>query len=180
MGGGRTMPDDFLSWFEAWPHAHKILVAGNHDFVAEQDAADFRRRLSTISRTTYMCDSGATIAGVRFWGSPVTPWFYDWAFNRHRGPEIAQHWAKMPADTQVLVTHAPPQGVLDANGNGEAQGCWDLLQRTADLPDLRLHVFGHIHAWGGRTVEEGVRRCLNAAVCDDQYRVVREPVVIEL
>lgn len=29
-------------------------------------------------------DSGTEIGGLQFWGSPVSPRFFDWAFNRTR------------------------------------------------------------------------------------------------
>ncbi|WP_199698433.1 hypothetical protein, partial [Deinococcus cavernae] len=47
-----------------------------------------------------------------FWGSPVTPFFCNWAFNRHED-EIGRHWAMIPDDVDVLVTHGPAQGILD-------------------------------------------------------------------
>lgn len=148
IAGRAAETDDFLDWLEAQPHAHKVFIAGNHDFYPERHPDLFREQVAAIPRVAYLHDSGTVIEGFRFWGSPVTPWFYDWAFNRHRGAEIAWHWSKIPDDTQVLITHGPPQGVLDADHSGRAQGCWDLLQRTARLAELRLHVFGHIHAWG--------------------------------
>lgn len=172
--------DDFFDWLEAQPHAHKVLIAGNHDFYPERCAEDFRSKVSPIPRVVYLEDSGTSIGGIRFWGSPVTPWFYGWAFNRQRGAEIARHWAMIPDGTQVLITHGPPKGVLDADHNGAAQGCWDLLQRTTDLAQLRLHVFGHMHARGGREAKVGTKRFLNAAVCDDGNRLVRGPVVVEI
>lgn len=178
--GEEAKPHDFLGWLDAQPHAHKIFIAGNHDFYPERHPDHFREQIAATSRVAYLDDSGTIIEGVHFWGSPVTPWFYDWAFNRSRGAEIARHWSRIPNDTHVLVTHGPPQGVLDADGNGEGQGCWDLLQRTAELSQLRLHVFGHMHAWGGRVLRDGAKRFLNASVCDDKNRLVREPLVIEI
>ena len=38
-----------------------------------------RARLEAAAE--YLCDSGATVDGVRVWGSPWQPAFCGWAFN---------------------------------------------------------------------------------------------------
>jgi Icc-related predicted phosphoesterase len=65
----------------------------------------------------------------------------------HRGAEIAEKWALIPADVQVLITHGPPHGILDvvARPRRKHAGCEAMRDRIAELPDLRLHAFGHIH-----------------------------------
>ena len=35
--GTRKETLDFLKWFSALPHPHKILIAGNHDFYLEKN-----------------------------------------------------------------------------------------------------------------------------------------------
>src|ERR1700750_2766810 len=88
---------DFNRWFAAQPHPHKILIAGNHDFLFEEDTMAARHLLS--DSVTYLEDSGyefdltpndgppsdAAKTRLKIWGSPITPWFFNWAFNRHRG-----------------------------------------------------------------------------------------------
>ena len=39
--GTRSETRDFLKWFSALPHPHKILVAGNHDFYLEKHARGY-------------------------------------------------------------------------------------------------------------------------------------------
>lgn len=57
-------------------------------------------------------DNELVFEGVKFWGSPITPFFHNWAFNRH--PEdIEPHWDMIPDDVNVLITHGPPKGILD-------------------------------------------------------------------
>lgn len=70
------------AWIRSLPHEHKIVIAGNHDwcFVNDADAA-----LALLGETvTYLEDSGISVEGVRFWGSPWQPAYNDWAFNRPR------------------------------------------------------------------------------------------------
>ena len=62
-----------------------VIVAGNHDYLPEKTPA----MCKTILRSgRYLEDSGVEINGLKFWGSPATPWFLDWAFNFERGEEI--------------------------------------------------------------------------------------------
>ncbi|GGR29313.1 metallophosphatase domain-containing protein [Deinococcus ruber] len=166
---------DFLTWFAAQPHRHKVFIAGNHDFLFEQHPAQARAMIP--EGVHYLEDSGVTLGGVRFWGSPVTPWFYDWAFNR-REDEIRPHWALIPPNTDVLITHGPPLGVLDAVRPDHHQvGCPQLAQVLATRVAARLHVFGHIHeSYGQRT--QGALTSVNASVLDHRYKLLNPPVMI--
>lgn len=171
----------FFDWLGSQPHDHKILIAGNHDFWVERQNKLFVEKVRRIPRVTYLQDSGAEIVGFRVWGSPVTPWFYDWAFNRQRGAEIQEHWDLIPTDTQILVTHGPPIGILDRNFRGENHGCADLRDVIDQrLSELKLHVFGHMHPGGGQQFELDGRLYVNAAICDERGYATRDAVVVDL
>jgi len=157
------------------PHPRKIVVAGNHDFAFEHEAA---RARALVTQATYLEDEEAEVSGLRVWGSPWQPWFYDWAFNLERGAPIRAKWDLIPEGIDVLVTHGPPLGHGDRTSRGEAVGCADLLDAVRRLGP-RLHVFGHIHEGYGRT-REGDTICVNASTCDVAYRPVNPPVVIDL
>lgn len=169
----------FLAWFAGLPHPHKVLVAGNHDFLFEREAA--RAEAMIPPGVTYLRDSGVTVGGLAIWGSPWQPWFYDWAFNLERGEELAKKWRLIPADTDVLVTHGPPHGTLDQTVRHppERVGCEALAGRLTELPRVRLHAFGHIHEAYGRE-RQGGRDSVNASICDVRYRPVNPPVVVEV
>ena len=166
----------FLDWYGSLPHTHKVLIAGNHDFLAEREPRLFRSLIP--DNLIYLEDSGVTIEGIRIWGSPIQPWFFDWAFNRQRGADIRQHWALIPDDTDILVTHGPPYGILDRVArDGSPVGCRDLLRRINDI-DIKINVFGHIHeAYGQQSV--GNTLFLNAAVLDENYILCHKPWVVD-
>ena len=131
------------AWFDAQPHRHKVVVAGNHDwaFVDEPERA---RALFAC----YLQDEGTAIEGLRIYGAPWQPAYNDWAFNLPRGAALAEKWAAIPEGLDILVTHGPPEGIGDDIELVGRSGCADLLARvTAVAP--RLHLFGHIHADGG-------------------------------
>ena len=125
----------------------------------------------------YLQDRGVLIDGVRVWGSPWQPRFFDWAFNLDRGPLLAEKWALIPGDTDILVTHGPPFGTLDLTPRGDRVGCEALAARLNDLR-VRLHVFGHIHHGYG-VVERGQRISVNASICDERYLPVNAPIVVD-
>lgn len=174
--GGAKEISLFMAWMDQQPHAHKVMIAGNHDFLAERNPEEF---LSLVpSGVTYLNDSGVEIAGLKIWGSPIQPWFHDWAFNRQRGPEIDVHWKKIPSGTDLLITHGPPYGILDTTTNGEKVGCADLLRRVEEIRP-RIHVFGHIHEAYGQHHQNGTH-FINASSLNHRYMPVFDPVVVDL
>jgi len=164
----------FCDWLRAQPHRHKVLVAGNHDFCFERHGAEARRFTSGIH---YLEDEGVELDGLRFYGSPWQPTFFNWAFNLPRGAALAEKWGRIPASTDVLVTHGPPLGILDRVHDGQRVGCADLLSAVERVAPL-LHTFGHIHESGG-VEQRGEQRFVNASVFDGRGGL-RAPTVVDL
>ncbi|WP_404367193.1 metallophosphatase domain-containing protein [Marinobacter sp.] len=170
--------EDLNEWLGSLPHRHKILVAGNHDWCL-QDEPDEAQKLVTAA--AYLRDSGVMINGLRFWGSPWTPVFHDWAFNLKRGQPLAERWALIPAETDVLITHGPPAGILDGVMTGiheQSVGCEE-LRKAVDHLQPRLHVFGHIHEGHGQHEQDGTL-FVNASTCLASFKPLNPPVVIEI
>ncbi len=160
----------FLDWFADQDYSHLVLIAGNHDFIAEKQPLWMNEECKK-RQIIYLNDSGVEIEGIKFWGSPIQPWFYDWAFNRARGPEIKKHWDLIPEDTQVLITHGPPHMILDGvpqrGGWYEHVGCADLYEKIIKT-NIKLHIFGHIHEGTGYKYLDG-RTYVNASSLDGMY-----------
>ena len=153
-----------------------VMIAGNHDWIFER-YKDAHRALKNI---IYLEDSAVEIDGVKFWGSPHQPWFYDWAFNHPRnGRALARYWSLIPDDTDVLITHGPPFGILDLPfGKGESAGCELLLKRVKEV-NPRVHIFGHIHgSYGQQRI--GPTLFVNACLCNELYQPVNPPHLIDL
>lgn len=182
--GSEREAEEFLIWYSALPHRHKIFVAGNHDWFYEND--NRRARLLTAHyNITYLQDSSAEIENLKIYGSPWQPRFYDWAFNLKRGAEMAEKWRMIPPDTEILITHGPPNGILDEVPRPfgiENTGCEELRKRIEEIAatgKLKLHVFGHIHCGYGTAENFGVK-FINAANCDEDYNPTQLPVVFDL
>lgn len=161
-------------WLRSLPHRHKVLIAGNHDFCLEQQPQAARALLHGL---TYLEDESCQCEGLKIYGSPWQPWFHDWAFNLRRGEPLRRVWAGIPEDTEILMTHGPPEGILDRCLDGREVGCQQLLQRVQEIRP-RLHLFGHIHeAYGQKTVDETL--FVNGSACTLQYKPVQKPWVLE-
>lgn len=175
---------EFLEWFAARPHAHKVVVPGNHDVIVERDPAGARALVPP--GVSFLQDAGAEVAGLRVWGSPWTPVFLRWAFMLPRGAALRARWDLIPAGTDVLVTHGPPYGHGDlARGftgpHPRAVGCAELLAAVRRVRP-RLHVFGHIHEGHGLTRSDELDGTLfaNAASCAHDQEAMNAPLVIDL
>ena len=112
---------------------------------------------------TFTLKSGATFT---IYTSPYTPEFCDWGFPYERNEDRfnpSQHVApnvncitKNPIPdfpgVDILMTHGPPEDILDLTFNHANVGCRALLRATSRARPL-LYCFGHIHeAYGAQVV----------------------------
>jgi len=196
INGDKALTLDFVDWFSEQPFKHKIFIAGNHDRWAE----NAHHELELAARRAgvhYLCAGGITLDGVAFWGSPFTPEFMDWSFMLSKGSHAKAHWQQVPANTDVLLTHGPPAGILDelelvsepgspassvgaggvgsdvAIGDNHSVGCPELKARVAQI-GVPLHIFGHIHEGYGE-LATGKTRFINASLMNNRYRLVNSP-----
>jgi Icc-related predicted phosphoesterase len=171
--GKQSQVEDFLKWFSKQDFKYKIFIAGNHDFFFERMPEDYIKLLIP-ENVIYLNDSGVEIEGIKIWGSPVQPWFYDWAFNRQRGEDIKKHWDLIPLSTDILITHGPAKGILDKTIQNVETGCEDLLNKIKEIRP-KYFIFGHIHEGYGMVEKKGTT-FINASVLDVQYQLANEPV----
>lgn len=159
--------------FKKLPHKYKVLVPGNHDWCFEKD---YEEAVKVFTEGIVLVNKGIEIEGVKFYGTPDQPIFYNWAFNKTAG-ELVKSYGKIPEDTDVLITHTPPLWVLDKVSRGHV-GSEELYNRVLEI-NPKLHVFGHIHEGYG-TVKINDTTFINAAICDERYRPVNEPIVFDI
>lgn len=175
----RTYSDlvEFVAWLASFPHQYKIWVAGNHDFYCETNPDDVYDLCGRVG-IYYLYNTDVVIEGVKFWGSPITPRFGEWAFMEDRGADITKVWAKIPDDTDVLITHGPPLGILDRNRHDAPCGCFDLMMRAKKIQP-KYHIFGHIHMWGNKIIAQEQVSFINCSVCSEDYDCTNPPVIVK-
>lgn len=169
--------ENFIRWFKELDFEYKVFIAGNHDFLFE--TASDEEIMSLIPEgIVYLQDNGVNINGINIWGSPITPWFGNWAFNRLRGDNISRHWELIPGNTDILITHGPAFRILDKTISGYHAGCKDLLLNILNIKP-KVHIFGHIHESYG-CIEKHQVKFINASILNERYEMVNKPLLFEL
>lgn len=131
----------------------------------------------------YLYESGTVLDGVRFYGAPYVVLDPSaatrWAFSLS-DMEIAARriWERVPANTDVLVTHGPPFGIMDRAFMGN-KGDDFLLLEVMERVQPRLHIFGHIHNQQGECTV-GCTRFVNAASQGEYDTPLLPPVRVRL
>jgi Icc-related predicted phosphoesterase len=177
--------------------AHIIVTPGNHDWLFERNFS-LAQEMCAKAGVTLLLDSSVTIDSIKIYGSPWQPEFMSWAFNLPRGEKLKDRWDLIPADTDILITHSPPHGVLDevkrveyypAQSSGKSRfiervehvGCEELMKAVGRIKPA-YHVFGHIHAQYGQFQYEqliGRTNFINASNCTEEYDPINIPIVFD-
>lgn len=159
---------DFVAWLDTLGYRHKIFIGGNHD-----DCLDGATVEELPDGCHYLCNSGIEIEGVKIWGMPL--FLSD---EIHAADLYPEKIARIPSGTDILVSHCPPQGVLDRSAFGAEMGNAE-LRRQVEAIAPRYHLFGHIHE--GYGVSETPRTIfVNGSVMDENYKLVNRPVVLTI
>lgn len=157
VNGSIAEVQEQLTWLNSLPHAHKVVIAGNHDVGLDPALKQQQEKKLELDWRSVTClnESSTTIAVrdrvLRIYGSPMTPRYGNWAFQYALTSSTTDPWKDaVPESTDILITHGPARGHLDASSANPLylQGC-PLLQREVWRLQPRLHVCGHVHAARG-------------------------------
>lgn len=176
--GGRD-PITSLSWFEnvfnKWiaglQYDKIILTPGNHDLAFE-----------AFSHVNVNCDvlidEFIIYKGFKIYGSPWQITFLRWAFNLDES-DLSRKWGFIPDDTDILLTHCPPFGVLDTTKTemksiGSPSLYCEIMKKS-----IPLCVFGHNHqGYGHKKIDDTV--FINTSLLDEDYKMVNFPYIIDV
>lgn len=168
----------FLEWFSKQPAKHKIFISGNHDWLDYENPSLFKEMLKEYPDVIYLKDEMAEVEGLKIWGRPWTPEFCGWAFMADRGsPLMYSTLSVVPTGMDILLTHGPAYKILDLVGSQHV-GCEDLLNEL-DRIKPKIMVCGHLHSSHGIKTVNGTKH-INAAMLNDQYKLVYSPTIFEL
>lgn len=195
----RTGLEDEITQFSNWlgklPHKHKIVIAGNHEITfdlenekelkesfygySHKNQINFKNTKALLKNCIYVEHNLIEVEGLKIFGTPYQPVFYHWAFNRE---EIDREklMKEIPSDIDILITHGPPNGILDYVPRSKTHaGCKFLLKEVNERIKPRLHVFGHIHeAYGWEKNQDTL--FLNASNCNLRYEAINKPFIVDL
>jgi Icc-related predicted phosphoesterase len=165
-------------WLGTIDAQHRIIIAGNHDTELERIGRAWCEQLFT--NAIYLQDKEVTINGIKFYGSPWCPEFNNWSFMYpRRSLDAKRVWEQIPKDTDILLTHCPPYGILDRNIRDERCGC-EVLQRILFDRNIKHHMFGHIHGWGSQSIHQEGTNFYNVSVLNENYNLVYKPTILEV
>jgi Icc-related predicted phosphoesterase len=188
MNSGYNPKDitNFCKWFNGLnQYQHKVFIAGNHDRIFENDPAGATEIYTSYKNIDYLQDDFIKVGDddgmIKIWGSPWQPEFYNWAFNLPKcGIELEAKWNAIPEDVDILITHGPPQQILDTSGapyNEPNLGC-PLLRVRVDAIKPKIHVFGHIHGSHGYKFLNGTH-FFNASILNERYEYQNKPITFD-
>ena len=160
----------------------KLVIPGNHDLALDEPAynknvAKVRSHIRLGSRTeklkqygpygktkelfekerengiilldegnhTFHLKNGAIL---KLYASPYTRSCGEWGFQYSK----RQSHEFLIGEADIVMTHGPPEGVMDYSLDGTRLGCSRLFEAVARVKP-KMHCFGHIHeGWGAKLV----------------------------
>lgn len=177
----------FVPWLDGVPCRDKVFICGNHDFVFRTDLNRLNLKKPNFY---YLQDSSVTLGGRKIHGSPWSVSFGPWVFMAS-DQKLSLYWNQIEEDTEILVVHGPPYGIMDAvpefvNGDNETRwpgvtyaGSKTLLERIKQLKNLKLVVCGHIHEGYGVLSNDGTT-FVNASMMDAAMVPRNKPIIFDL
>ena len=126
-----------------------------------------------------MEDDFVIIDDIKIYGTPWQPEFYNWAFNLKRdGIDIINKWNNIPEDTDILITHGPPNGILDYVAQSTFHAGCNMLRKRIFEVKPKLNIFGHIHQGYGSTRVNEIE-FINASVLNERYNYANLPTNVD-
>lgn len=208
---------DFMDWImNDCCYKKRIVIGGNHDNILQSNERFMIHDVKNEQRIEYLCDSGTEFEyevevphpastehviidvlcyerrKLKIWGSPWTKTFPGMnpkckAFTVDTEEGLAEKWALIPDDVDILVTHCPPFGVMDdvynnTTGEFDNTGSGSLSIAIMNRPSIKLAIFGHIHESYGKkdAGKEGHRIFVNASHVNERYEPVNKPIRVIL
>ena len=164
-----------LDWLSKQEFKHKVIICGNHEVNVELGRTPMKRYCEERG-ITWLQDSSIELLGLKIHGSPRTVEFCGWAYM-HEDEDLKHFWDKIPEDTDVLLTHGPPKGILDKTRRTEYHVGSETLRDRVNELNLKVHSFGHIHEAHG-TLKQNGTLYINAAIMTRDYMPYNPPTKV--
>lgn len=172
--------NSFIPWIEKQPCEHCVFISGNHDWIFEWTPCLVPSFPSNIH---YLQDEEIEIDGIRIYGTPQQPIFYNWAFNKNY-EQLEEYFSMIPEGLDILLSHTAPFGIMDEvnfpNRKGNF-GCKILRKRIEEI-NPKYVVFGHFHNCYGIQKNKEIENItfVNASLLNENYEMTKKPLYIEM
>jgi len=174
----------FFEWYSAVDIPTKIFVPGNHSVAIEQGLI----RAENFPRVTFLIHKMMEWNGLKIFGSPYTPKFFNWAYMRERS-DLDPIWETIPDSVDILVTHGPPKGILDVTRDMDTRqpvhvGSKSLQRHVLGRIKPKFHAFGHIHDEAGiinfGTITRDSTQFINCSCCNLAGKLKNHGLIVEI
>lgn len=189
---------DFYEWcndlIEKGIVKEVCYIPGNHDFIFDEELLKHHAYSAPKPSEKYSADHIHLLIDEEFvyndwkiYGSPWCPNLKNWAF--YGSPEkLYMQFGIIPTDTDILVTHCPPSykeygKILNKSSFNAGQDCGskELQEELMRRPNIKLHVFGHIHSGDHRPDQnENGTILANVSTKGEDYNPIYEPLIMTL
>lgn len=153
------------------PHKHKIVIAGNHDFMFDEHK-DLSKNL--LTNAVYLEHQSYQIDDIKIFASPYHPKI--WGKFELEREELYPLWDMIPNDTEILITHGPPYGIRDRSVRGHKSVGDKALKDATNRVRPEAHIFGHIHEGYGHSQFMNTH-FFNVSICNEKDEPVNKPIV---
>ena len=173
----KWMMTNFLDWIKEIPAKRIVLIAGNHDVWLNKASSSEIRELikQTDDKLIYLenqaCEIEINDETWKIFGTPYCHIFGPFPFM-HEEHILAEKFAEIPEEIDILISHDPPFGtsnadvILESKRKNRHVGNKELTKRL-DSVKYKLHICGHIHS-GSHELENS---CVNVSFVNENYEV---------
>jgi len=166
---------EMSTWLDNLPHKNVVAIFGNHDFTEHYPKENMKQM---FGRVHLLFNESIIVDGLKIWGSPYCPYFNNWAWMQPDNM-LAEIWATIPLETEIVVTHSMPYGILDGVlPRMQSVGSLTLRDRIKDIHPY-IQIGGHLHESYGQYTD-GKTDYYNVAVMDEQYKIVNPCTIIDV
>lgn len=158
----------FATWLGSQPHPHKVLIAGNHDWVmqamgTEEITKELEKYSNTPNSIAYLEHEEASVGPVKVFGSP----FAYWGSHNNAFMTRTSDYSSMSSNTHIMVSHYP---AILPKGEGRYREDIEIIE-AMDRCKTLLHVGGHCH-WAHGMYLTSTRKtpCVVASICDSHWQ----------
>ena len=168
--------NNFIPWAEEQPAEFVVVTWGNHDF-----AGHLKPNAEYVDKISLVSDGPILVNGIKLWLTPWSNQFMEWAWMKPHD-QLAEIYAKIPEDIDILISHQPPYGFGDVypnidNGNLEHVGSSELLYRIERIKP-KIVICGHLHRGYGQ-YQIGNTFIYNVSIVNEQYKLVNPATEIK-
>ena len=142
---------EMSTWLDNLPHKNVVAIFGNHDFTENYPKENMKQMFERVHLL----------------------------FNEFINVDGFKIWETIPLETEIVVTHTMPYGILDGVlPRMQSVGSLTLRDRIKEVQPY-IQIGGHLHESFGQYTD-GKTDYYNVSVMDEQYKIVNPCTIIDV